>query len=40
MGLKRGSIKGLEEVEGLERGCRVIPKKYRRCGNGRVAADF
>ena len=40
MGLKRGSIKGLE---GVGTGCEeriVIPKKYRRCGNGRVAADF
>ena len=41
MGLECGSIKGLEGVgRGLEMGCRVIPKKYRRCGEGRVAADF
>ena len=41
MGLKRGGIKGLvgvgrEDIEGV-----YIPsKKYRRCGNGRVAAAF
>ena len=48
MGLKRGGIKGLE---GVGRGCRGDGlgdmggvfrggEKYRRCGNGRVAAAF
>ena len=40
MGLECGSIKGLEGVGRIGDGCRVIPKKYRRCGEGRVAADF
>ena len=37
MGLECGSIKGLE---GLGRVDWVVGKKYRRCGEGRVAADF
>lgn len=37
MGLKRGGIK---DLEGLGREDWVVGKKYRRCGNGRVAADF
>ena len=44
MGLECGSIKGLEGMgRGLERdigGVYIPPKKYRRCGEGRVAADF
>ena len=44
MRLECGSIKGLEGVgRGLERdigGVYIPPKKYRRCGEGRVAADF
>ena len=40
MGLECGSIKGLV---GMERECRVGNRGYResrRCGEGRVAADF
>ena len=48
MGLECGSIKGLEGIGGMiEGGYRedigevyIPPKKYRRCGEGRVAADF
>ena len=44
MRLECGSIKGLEDVgRGLERdmvGVYISPKKYRRCGEGRVAVDF
>ena len=44
MGLECGSIKGLEDVgRELERDMGWVyipPRKYRRCGNGRVAADF
>ena len=41
MGLEYGSIKDLEGVGRVVGWGRiVIPKKYRRCGNGRVAADF
>ena len=41
MGLECGSIKGLVGVGREDIGGVYIPsKKYRRCGEGRVAAGF